>query len=185
MKTPEFIKKLLGLVPEDQRAALEAEVAKLEPETPPATPPATSGAPSNDPAIAALQQQLAASQEQTKQVLEALQAERAEREKGVAAQQEIAQKQRTKEIGEVVDAAIRDGRIPADKKETWQKRLEADFDGYKETIADLPPNAAVAKSQQQNGEGKVKKEGGSKEEQTVTYDRNALLADAAAAFTSN
>jgi|GEM_PF-4748327 len=189
MKPSEYIKKLLGMVPEEQRAALEAEAAKLEAEgttAAVATPPVVAGGASSGGNTSALEQRLAASEAKVQQLLDALVAEKTERERGVEAQQSLQKQQREKDIKDQLDTAVREGRIAAEKRDFWAERMKTDFDGAKVILSELSPNPAIAKSQGQqqgtNGQQAAKTTRPTEESTPVNVDD--LVDDAAGAFRS-
>ena len=59
-----------------------------------------------------------------------------------------------KKIKDVVDIALAEGRIKPVDKDKWQKRLEGDFKGFSEILAEIPANSAVDMSEHGSAENK-------------------------------
>lgn len=59
-----------------------------------------------------------------------------------------------KEIEGVVEKALSEGRIKPVDKDKWSKRLEGDFKGFSEILAEIPANGAVDMSEHGSAENK-------------------------------
>ena len=59
-----------------------------------------------------------------------------------------------KEIEGVIAKALSEGRIKPVDKDKWQKRLEGDFKGFSEILAEIPANGAVDMSEHGSAENK-------------------------------
>lgn len=59
-----------------------------------------------------------------------------------------------KEIEGVIAKALSEGRIKPVDKDKWQKRLEGDFKGFSEILAEIPANGAVDMSEYGSAENK-------------------------------
>lgn len=140
-------------------AALAAELTETDPPPdppapPPPTPPATGDAAAIAVAIrdavaaavAPLQQELST----VKGALETEASTRAEAQKAVETQRT---KERETAVTTALDAAVKDGRIVPAKRDAWKARLEADLDGAKSILDEMPANPALAKANAKNGAG--------------------------------
>lgn len=89
-------------------------------------------------AIVALEAQLQAAKAKTKELEEAAAADLAARVKSL------------------VDSAVKDGRITADRKEQWTKMLSADFASASEALASLPEKKSIVQTLKAVGGGDAK-----------------------------
>ena len=89
-------------------------------------------------------------QESIKGLQEALAEERQARKEAVDALEERQQEKKKSRITELLDTAVKEGRIESEKRETWKERLQKDFDTISDTISDLPP---AKKESDDDGDG--------------------------------
>lgn len=59
-----------------------------------------------------------------------------------------------KEIEDVIEKALSEGRIKPVDKDKWSKRLAGDFNGFSEILAEIPANGAVDMSEHGSAENK-------------------------------
>lgn len=81
---------------------------------------------------------------------------KSEREKARADLKEYedkAKEARQKEAADLVDAAVKDGRIDAAKKDTFLKLFEADHEGAKTALESIPARVGLKERTATNGEG--------------------------------
>lgn len=128
---------------------LKRELADLEPKVPsnvPAPPP-------KDAPLAGLTaEQLTeiidrSVAERIKPIAEENEASKRARETAEAARVASEKSARDREIAQLLEEAVADGRIPSEKKDEWKSRLESGFDVIKPVISDLPKNPAIGRSQ--------------------------------------
>lgn len=148
-----------------EQAALDAQIADLErvepdekvtsqapgaPQTP-GSPPAADMARLIQESVTAA---VAPLQEQVNALNGALAEEKKARHEAVKALEEAQKTKRGEEIGKLLDDALADGRVAAEKRDTWKERLEKDFDLTRGMLEELPKNPAVNRGKQstnQNG----------------------------------
>jgi hypothetical protein len=115
-------------------------------------PPVQPNQPSGDLAAqvtAAVQAAVAPLQQQVDGLTEALTTEKQARETAQKALADKQAKDREAAITKALDEAVKAGKIETAKRETWQKRLEADFETISEVLSERPGDPALAKSQGQ------------------------------------
>ena len=56
-------------------------------------------------------------------------------------------KMQSEKVAKAVEDAIKEGKITPEQKEKWQQRLEKDFEGSTELLAEIKANPAVIKDQ--------------------------------------
>ena len=113
----------------------------------------------NDAAIKALvEQALAPLKAQNEQLQKLLGDESVARQAAIDAIKADNDRKRADEIKALLDAAVADGKIPADnaqKRADWQKQLEANFDGAKFALGEIPGVKAPGKDNKPpDGKGK-------------------------------
>src|SRR5690554_2742343 len=121
---------------------LEAEMGQASPGAPsagqaPAPSPsvAPQGQPAADPAMA---RQLEAIRRQMEALQQALLEEKKAREEAVRALEEQRRRERERQIEELVEEAVKAGKIEPAKADVWKQRLEADFELTRQIIEELP-----------------------------------------------
>jgi len=158
MSLVEKLKSLFtGKLPDEE---LEKALRELEAEMgqAPSAPPSAGQAPVPSPsapshsthgADPAMAQQLEAIRRQMEALQQALLEEKKAREEAVRALEEQRKKERQRQIEELVQAAIKEGKIEPAKADAWKQRLEANFELTRQILEDLPP---AAKAEPKSGE---------------------------------
>lgn len=139
--------KLQGKLPED--VDLDDLVKDLD-DTPPALQPTPQPKASEGDALAEMRAQFRQLQEQLAALQQALAEEQKARKEAVRALEEQRRKEQEKRIAELLDEAVKAGKIPPGKRDEWKARLEANFDLTSQIIAELPANPAVNKDEKQD-----------------------------------
>jgi chromosome segregation ATPase len=154
-----FLQRMRTLVPEEDREDFDELAGEME-EAAPAPDAGGDGgadeettASSSSEVSAAVEQALAPVQEQLKALQDALADEKEARQQAVEQLEEQQAARREEEIAETLDAAVEDGRITTEEREKWKERLEKDFDGYSETLAERPASEAALASGSDDDEG--------------------------------
>ena len=147
MSLVEKLKSLFtGKLPDEE---LEKALRELEAEMgqAPSAPPSAGQAPVPSPSASshsthgadpAMAQQLEAIRRQMEALQQALLEEKKAREEAVRALEEQRKKERQRQIEELVQAAIKEGKIEPAKADVWKQRLEADFELTRQIIEELP-----------------------------------------------
>jgi hypothetical protein len=131
--------RALKVVPEDKMPEVDTALSglKLEEQAQNIDPSKI-----NDPAmkqvVEGLQGQLNAMTQQYKAVMDALTAERTDREKAVKTQQDQIKADREAKVKAAVDKAIKEGKYPEAKRESLMKSANADLESFEEMVKDLP-----------------------------------------------
>jgi len=148
MSLVEKLKSLFtGKLPDEE---LEKALRELEAEMgqAPSAPPSAGQAPVPSPSASshsthgadpAMAQQLEAIRRQMEALQQALLEEKKAREEAVRALEEQRKKERQRQIEELVQAAIKEGKIEPAKADAWKQRLEANFELTRQILEDLPP----------------------------------------------
>ena len=154
-----FLQRMRDLVPEEDREDFDELAGEME-EAAPAPDAGGDGgadeettASSSSEISAAVEQALAPVQEQLKALQDALADEKEARQQAVEQLEEQQAARREEEITETLDAAVEDGRITTEEREKWKERLEKDFDGYSETLAERPASEAALASGSEDKDG--------------------------------
>lgn len=100
--------------------------------------------------VTELKNLIAAQSEQVKALSDALTAEKKAREDATAALQADAEKKKSEKIEQLLTTAINEGRITAEKKDSWKEKLSKDFDAFSEIINELPKTKMTADDNSNN-----------------------------------
>lgn len=139
---------LTGTTDEAEKARIKAQIEELETVEPDPSPtPAPTPTPVPTPASTDQEALGRVVSEAVKQAMAPVLKELEESKKAntilVAAQEAKAAADNEAKVKTLLDEAVGDGRVPADKRDTWKTRAEKDFDGTKEILAEMPKNPAV------------------------------------------
>jgi hypothetical protein len=109
-------------------------------------------------AAAQMETLLAPMRAQIETLTKALETSSARAEGAEKAIQEQQAKQRAAKIDADLTAAVKDGRVTPEKRDSWKTRLETDYDGMSTVLAELPANPALGskKSTTETGGATVK-----------------------------
>ena len=146
MSLVEKLKSLFtGKLPDEE---LEKALRELEAEMGQApAPPSAGQAPAPSPSVApqgqpaadpAMARQLEAIRRQMEALQQALLEEKKAREEAVRALEEQRRRERERQIEELVEEAVKAGKIEPAKADVWKQRLEADFELTRQIIEELP-----------------------------------------------